>query len=354
MNQTANPAKMLQFITQPAFLVKSGVITEVNDAAAACQITVGTPISEMILLDREDYEVFSSGKLYLALNVGRAWVSVCDGFHLFCLEDTISSPELRAFALAAQHLREPLSNAVSGTEMIIQRTDLEGTDIKKQLSQINRSLYQLIRAVCNMSDVSQLGIVSKANSKLCNARYVFGEIFEKTATFTENLGHSLQFRNLKQDIECVLDTQLMERAILNMVSNALKFSPEDSSILVVLKHNENRISLTIENSIQDGYSGLYGNAFNRFLREPGIESGQMGIGLGMSIISRAVSAHGGTILLNFNRRGVVKTTISFPIRTTTEPSAKSPIILLDGYTGGIDSYLVELSDVLPNHYYENL
>ena len=354
MKKTANPVNMLQFITHPAFLVKGGVITEVNEAATACHILVGTPISEMIVIGKEDYESFSSGKLYLALNVGRAWVSVCDSFHLFFLENTFSSPELRAFALAAQHLRAPLANAVSGTEMLMQREDLENSDLKKQLSQINRNLYQMIRTVCNMSDVSQIGTTNKANTELCNAGYVVGEIFEKAANLTETGGRSLQFRNLKQDLECVLDTQLIERAVLNILSNALKFSTAGSSINAVLKQNESRLLLTVENSIQDGYSGLYGNSFSRFLREPGIESGQIGIGLGMSIISRAASAHGGTILMNLTRKGIVKITMSLPIHTTIEPTARSPIILLDGYTGGIDSYLVEFSEILPNNFYENV
>ena len=354
MKPAANPAQMLQFITRPAFLVKDGIITKVNDAAAACHISVGTSISEMIVQGKEDYESFSSGKLYLALNTGRAWISFCGNLQLFCLEDNFTSPELRAFALASQHLRTPLSNAVSGTEMIMQREDLEGTDIKQQLGQINRNLYQLIRAVCNMSDVSQLGVSNISHTKLYNARYVFGEIFEKAAALTGNSGHTLQFKNVKQSVECALDAQLIERAVLNMISNAVKFSPEGSNILAVLRQNGNRLSLTMENSVEDGYSGIYGNAFSRFLREPGIESGQMGIGLGMSIISSAASVHGGTILLNLTKRGIVKITMSIPIRTTIDSTTKSPTPFFDSYTGGIDSYLVELSDVLPNQYYENI
>ena len=354
MNQTVNPANILPFLTQPAFLVENGIITDVNSAAAAYQINIGASVLEMIIIGRDDYATFSSGKLYLELSIGRAWVSLCGGFHLFCLDDTFSSPELRAFALAAQHLRAPLSNAVSGTEILMQRDDLKDKDLIDQLGTINKSLYQIIRTVCNMSDVAQLGINNKANTKICNAEYVFEEIFEKTASLTENLGRSMKFQNLKQNVKCILDTQLIERAVLNVISNAIKFSPDGSDIFAVLKRTESRLSLTIENKIQSGYSGIYGNAFNRFLREPGIESGKFGIGLGMSIVSRAASAHGGTILLNFTRKGVVKVTISIPIRTATETTVKSPIILLDGYTGGIDNYLVELSDVLPNRLYENI
>lgn len=354
MKNAANPVNMLQFITQPAFLVKDGIIIQTNKAAKDRQINADTPVSDMIAFGKAEYDSFNSGKLYLELIVGPAWVSLCDGFHLFCLENNFSSPELRAFALAAQHLRAPLSNAVSGAEQILQREDLKGTDIQAQISEINKNLYQLIRSVCNMSDVSQLGTTKKANTELCSVGYKFGEIFEKATTLVKTAGRSVEFQNLTHELKCILDAQLIERAVLNLLSNALKFSPSNTVITAKLKHNRNRLTFSIENSIQDGYSGFYGNAFNRFLREPGIESGQFGIGLGMSIVSSAATAHNGTILMDLSKKGIVKTTISIPIQTSLDATAKTPIKLLDGYTGGIDSYLVELSDILPSYFYKNL
>lgn len=353
MEPKANPVQMIHYIHQPAFLVKDGIITQTNDAASSRQINTGIPVIELITSGAEDYEAFSSGKLYLGLKYGWAWVSVCDNAHLFCIDDSYSSPELRAFALAAQHLRMPLSNAISGTELLMQNETLQqNPEIKQHLGQINRSLYQIIRAVCNMSDVSQPGLNCNAKPEIQNVTSVFNEIFEKAAALTENAQRTLQFRSLKHCVDSAIDVQLLERAVLNLISNAVKFSPVGSTIQAALKLKGNRLTLTVKNSIQDGQTGIYGNAFNRFLREPGIESSQIGIGLGMTVISRAVSAHSGTVLLDTARKNGVQITVSIPIRTKCEPVLKSPIILLDGYTGGIDSYLVELSDVLPNHYYE--
>ncbi len=354
MEPTANPEQLIQYISQAAFLVKDGIVIEANQAATTQQIKIGAPVKEFITLGAEEYEAYSSGKLYLELRTGRAWVSDCNGVHLFCMDDSYSLPELRAFALAAQHLRTPLSNAVSGTELLIQNESLQNDELKKQLGQINRSLYQLIRAVCNMSDISQLGTTGNLKLELQNASSVFNEIFEKAANLTENAGHTLKFRSLKQSVDCVMDVQLLERAVLNLISNAIKFSTVGSTIQAAINQKGNRLSLTIKNSIQDGIKGIYGNAFRRFLREPGIECGQLGIGLGMSIVSRAVAAHSGTVLLNTSGKNNVKIIVSIPIQTTGEPILQSDIILLGGYTGGIDNYLIELSDVLPDHFYETI
>lgn len=354
MKSTANPTDIIQYIPLPAFIVKSGAVIDVNDAARSLQISSGTPIVELITHGLEEYDALKTGKLYLQLKIGRAWVSVHDDIHLFCLEDNYSSPELKAFALAAQHLRMPLSNAVSSMELLTQnKTVLECAELKQQLGQINRSLYQMIRAVCNMSDVSQLGSIHGAHHQIQNVTAVFAEFFEKASEITKDSHRTLEFNNFKKNVNCAIDAQLLERMFLNLVSNAIKFSPSDSNIKVTLKHKENRLMLSVENSISN-LGNAYSDAFSRFLREPGLDSSQTGIGLGMSIISQSVIAHQGTVLLNMAQKKRMKVTVSFPVNTTCQTEVRSPMLYPDSYTGGIDNFLVELSDILPSHYYEDV
>ena len=355
MEPTANPLELIKYIPQPAFLVKDGVIIAVNPSASALLISEGASVSEMITLGASDYAAFKSGKLYLELKAGRAWGSVCDDAHLFCMEENYSSPALRAFALAAQHLRTPLSTAVSGAEILMQNDTMqENADLKQYVGQINRSLYQMLRAICNMSDISQLGAQINTKLELVNVSSVFDDIFEKAAHLARDSQRKLTFTGLKTNVDCAVDVQLLERIVLNLLSNAIKFSPTGDTIKSTLKLKDKRLTFTIENNIQDSNAGFYSNAFNRFLREPGIESGQTGIGLGMSVISRAVAAHNGTVLLDTTKKTGAKVAVSLPIRTEIKPELKAPAILLEGYTGGIDNFLVELSEVLPSNYYESV
>lgn len=353
MESTLSPEKTIEYISQPAFLAKDGIVTAVNNAASQMQIKVGTSINELIKVGTEDYAGFRSGKLYLELSVGRAWVSICDDVHLFNVEGPYPTPELKALALAAQHLRMPLSNAMSSIELLKQNEALENSDsLRQQVSSVNRSIYSLLRSVCNMSDASPAGISCQANLQVQNATAIFDEIFEKLTTFTEKSGQILEFTGLKQPVECLLDPQLMERAILNMVSNAVKFSPAGTTIRIIVKHTGHRLSIAVENTISEEQRRIYSNAFLQFRRIPTIEDGLYGIGLGMSVISGVMAAHSGTVLLDTAKKNTDRITLSFPVRTTANSVVRSPIQLLGGYTGGIDSYLVELSDILPNHFYE--
>ena len=342
MEQTENPLEMMHFIQSPIFFVKDGIITETNSAAKNLMFQQGTSIMDYITRGADEYSAFRSGKLCLELRQGRAWVSACSGGHLFSLEEIYSSPELQALALAAQNLRLPLSNAVSGTELLLQENIIQQSDaLKQQLGQINRSLYQIMRAVGNMSDISELDSNSYSKLRFQNIPAVLGEIFEKAAPLAADAQRELLFRNLKNDVHGYINSQLIERAI-------------NSTIQVTLKQKENRLVLTFENSIQDGCNGIYGNAFSRYLRQPGIETGQNGIGLGMSVISSAASAHRGTVLLEMTRKNSIRVTLSFPVRTELEAVVRSPISIFEEYAGGFDNYLIELSDVLPAEYYESI
>lgn len=353
MQSTLSPENTIEYISQPAFLTKNGIVTAVNEAATRIRIKVGTSLNELIVAGAEDYAGFHSGKLYLELSAGRAWVSVCGDNHLFYLEDSYPTAELKALALAAQHLRMPLSNAMSSIEILKQNAALgENNELREQVSSINKSIHNLLRSVSNMSDATPSEISCKANLQIQNATSVFDEIIDKLIAYTENCGRKLKFSGLKEPVECIVDPQLMERAILNLVSNAIKFSPADSTISVTVKKAESRLSITVENAISEEHKSMYSASFQQYRRTPGIEDSLSGIGLGMSIISGAMSAHSGTVLLDPINKNCARITLSFPIRKNANIALRSPIQLLGGYTGGIDSYLVELSDILPNHYYE--
>lgn len=352
MELSLSPEKTIEYISQPAFLVKNGYITDTNEAAAKLQLKTGISANELITVGGDEYAAFESGRLYLSLTVGRAWVSICEGAHLFCVEDPYSTPELRALALAAQHLRQPLSNVMCGIDTLKQnKAFVDNEEIKEQVGSINRSIHALLRAICNMSDAAPADINSKANLQLQNAASVFLEIFEKMSEHTAQCGRTLKHNTLKNPLECAIDAPLMERALLNILSNAIKFSPDGSTITATVKQTNRHISVTVENTISKDYLSAYTNFFQKYRRTPGIEDRLTGIGLGMSIVSGVMQVHAGTVLIDTVKKDRARIALTFPVRTDTS-AFHSPVQLIGGYTGGIDSYLVELADILPSHFYE--
>ena len=227
----------------PAFIVRNGEICQANIPAMQRGMAVGCKIDEFIAVGKEEYHEFTQGKLCLSLNVGgisyNANVSFIEDVHLFSLETEYADPQLRVLALAAQQLREPLSNAFASTEQL-HDTLAENDASKAQLAQINRSLHQLLRMVSNMSDTALYNANQISNFETVELVAYIGEVLEKASHLAEKANKKLTYSLPSQKIFSLADSQKLERGILNMLSNALRFSPDASTISTNLRIRNNR------------------------------------------------------------------------------------------------------------------
>lgn len=343
-------------ITGPAFLVKDGIITEANTAAEHRQFTVGAAIEPLIQIGEEMYRSYTTGKLYLQLAVGEcsygAYVTKVQDMHLFCLESDYDDGTLRVLTLIAQHLRQPLSNAMLNTELLQQNPALQDDPATKaKLGQLNRALHQLTRAVGNMSDAAGTS-AALSRQETRDAAAVLNEFLAQLEEFVAKSGRTLSYNKLRSGIYCLMDEQLLKRALLNLISNSIQFSPDGSTIKVKLQHSDGSLRITVENPSSTDNSPLTTDAFQHFLREPGVEDGRYGIGLGMTLLRHATIVHGGTLLFDRSKKNAVKVIMTISTTRKESPILRSPLQLVGGYNGGLDMLLIELSDVLPDSLYE--
>lgn len=343
--------ELLEALMCPAFTVKDGIIIGVNTAAVQRQIQTDTPIQDLIAVGADEYAQFNSGTLSLVLNICgtpcTASVTVADGCHIFCLISQYEHPELRAFAQASLQLREPLTNALASTQqLLLNETLQQSEETRQQLAQVNRGLYQLLRAVGNMSDVAHYAKRNATHMQIQDAAWVFDELLQKAANLASQAGRILDYRIPNQSVFCPLDKDKLERAVLNLISNALNYSPDDSVVTAVLKAEKNKLIFTVENVCENMDPQTQSRFFTRFLREPGIENGRRGIGLGMSIVSSIASMHSGTVLME-HLENRIRVTMTLSTQKSKDAILSSPILLPVDYAGGYDRGLVELSDVLP-------
>lgn len=346
MEQSQDILQLLDQQISPAFLVTDHNITYINTAAQRRGISLNTPISELISIGGEEYARFCEGSLCLTLNInGEACsaTAICSAHqHIFYLESPYDDPELRAFALAAQYLRDPLSGAMNCAEAMA----AEAAD--PQLAHLNKSLQQLHRAICNMSDAALYGETRVSRMELREITSVFQEHLEKAAQLSLHAGRVLEYSLPNTQIHTMIDSEKIERAIFNLISNAIKATKEGDKISAKLHQAGNKLYFCVSDN---GNSLERSNIFSRYLREPGMEIGYTGLGLGLTIVRKAAAAHGGTLLLEKLPRGGAKFTMSLAIKQPDKSGLRSPVRLPVDYAGGHDHALLELSDVLPSELY---
>ena len=350
MEERKDIATMLQLIPQPAFLAENGTIRHVNEAATGYFLQAGMPIAPMIESGAEEYEEFTGGRLYLTLNIAQqpigASVSRMESGDIFTLETT-QMPQLQSLALAAMELRSPLSSILTLSDQLLPEIARENETLQRQAAQMNRRLYQMLRIIGNMSDAEQyLRSAPPATEHVEICGFV-REILEKAAELTRQAGVELTWEVSNETVFTLASEEKLERAVYNLLSNALKYAPGGSAVHARLLRKDRRLYFSVTN-LCDG-NCVPGNLFNRFLREPGLEDPRNGVGLGMVLVRSVAALHGGAVLVDQAEDGI-RVTMSLQVRQSKTAQLRSPLLPID-YAGELDHGLIELSDVLPASLY---
>jgi len=346
---------MLNLMVYPAFCVKDGMIVCVNQAAQRQIPDIGTPVSQILTTGALEYSEFTQGCLYLTVNIGGlpwgASVTRMGDFDIFVLEQESEQAELQAMALAAQELRQPLHNIMAIADRLFPYSVTDDVTTQDQVSKINKGLYQLLRIVSNMSDAYRYCQEAPGKEETIDLCDYLGELFQASAEVVAHADITLSYTGPNEQILSLANPERLERAVSNILSNALKFARKGGRIDAKLTRRGNMIYLTVQDNGDGIPADLRGSIFSRYQRMPGIEDSRHGIGLGMVLIRRTAAQHGGTVLLEYPEDCGTRITMTLAIRKNTETIVSSPTFRLD-YAGGRDRRLLEYADSLPAKLYD--
>lgn len=346
---------MLEQLPQPVFLTKDNIVVYANHSAQLRDVQAKTNIFDLIAIGHKEYRQFKAGKLLLTVAVSgilyNTVVTTTGAYHMFCLESEYSKPELRAFAVAAQALREPLTNVRLGIDKLMPDASIqESPTLLAQIKEVNKGLYQIHRAVRNMSDVATLS--NSGKTELCDICKLLSEIVEKANTLLANTNHIVAFNKpLQHGICCQANRESLERAILNLVSNAIKYASGKGIVEISLRTGVDRLYISVQGECDRPRELISSNIFSAFTREPSIRDTQHGIGLGLTIVHSVAVAHKGTLLVEHPTENALRFTISICSTLPTVCRVNSPSMPIDN-AGGLDNFLIELADILPAEVYE--
>ncbi len=355
MSRQNEPISMINMFTHPVFCVCNGLITQANHAAIQHHIEIGMSASDLLLTGKEEYQQYRGGYLSLCMSIDgiryiAAIVRSNEG-DIFHLQPEQAEADLRAMSLVTQQLRGPLTSAMTVADRLFPNEQLkDNSSAQQQISQMNRSLYQVLRMLNNMSDISVYNKLTANDLSVRNITSIFAEIMENMTALISHTGKILVYHGPNESLYTLVDEQMLRRAVHHLISNAVKFSPANSTISVKLKHSANKIYLSVENETSIHSSQLFSSIFSRFLREPCIEDGRHGIGLGIPIVQNIAAAHGGALLVDQSAENSIRFTMSILLRRSKDTTVKTVKILPSGY----DEALIALSDILPYELYQNI
>lgn len=357
MDREPDALGMLDLMVSPGFCVTEQKIVKCNAAALGLLLREGMEIAPLLATGQAEYAEFDRGCLYLMLDVFGvqvgASVTRTGAYDVFILDEQPAQAELQAMALAARELREPLAGIMTTADRLFPMTALQDDPaLREQVARMNRGLYQLLRIVGNMSDAGRYTAATASSQEAIDITAFMQEIFTRSRDLVSHAGTNLCFENLSQSLYLLADREKLERAVMNILSNALKFTPAGGTIDIRLSRREKRLYLTVQDSGEGIPDALRGSVHRRYQRQPGIEDGRHGIGLGMVLIRSAAAIHGGTVLIDHPEGAGTRITMTLAIRQDTGGNIRSPMLRID-YAGERDHALLELSDILPAELYDS-
>ena len=140
------------------------------------------------------------------------------------------------------------------------------------------------------------------------------------AALLGNLQEDVRLTAPQQQLQIDLDPRarlqgwpdMLERALDNLLRNALRFSPADQPVLISVQSQGQNVTLSVRDHGPGVASEYLEQLGKPFFRAPG-QSGS-GHGLGLAIARRAAQRHGGELLLSNHPQGGFIATLSLPAR----------------------------------------
>jgi two-component system, OmpR family, heavy metal sensor histidine kinase CusS len=209
----------------------------------------------------------------------------------------------------AHELRTPIANMLGEAQVALTR-DRTAPEYRETIESSVAECERLSRIVDNLLFVAR---VDAAREPIARKRFDARAAVEKIAEFYRTVAEDHQVTiTCSGDGQIHADPDLFERAVGNLLDNALRFTPEHGSIHVALsKHNSD-----FEVAVSDTGSGIapehLPRVFDRFYRAESSRSSD-GAGLGLALVKSIVDLHSGsaTIASEIGRGTTVK--LTFPL-----------------------------------------
>ena len=192
-------------------------------------------------------------------------------------------------------LRTPLSGILTSIVALLSDEEMEGKVIRQVLGVARRSAERMLRMVEALVDVARL----EAGEMPVEQEMVrLGEVVEgaiaQVVPQAEAKGLELDVRIEPADLTTWADRGLLERVIVNLVGNAVKFTPRGGDVAVRgQEEDDGGILLWVRDSGPGIPLEDQARIFDRFTQAG--QRRQWGSGLGLTFCKLAVEAHGGRI-----------------------------------------------------------
>jgi signal transduction histidine kinase len=225
----------------------------------------------------------------------------------------------RLFANINHELRTPLSLIRMVAESLPDREPQLSERSLQDLAAVDASVHRLLRMVDEILVMAAGGEHKLTlDRRAVDLARIVRDVAGSWRTACEDRGVGLALAT-PDALACWLDPVALERVLMNLVSNALKFTPVGGTIRITLTHAGDTACVEVADSGAGFEQEFLGRIFGRFEQgqaaRPGIAHGS---GIGLSLVKELVEAHGGRVTADNNASGGARVRVELPLDSPAE------------------------------------
>lgn len=251
------------------------------------------------------------------------------------------------FANISHEIKTPINVIFSALQMcclIVKDSNEEKMNkLNNYMSMMKQNCYRLVRLTNNLIDIT------KIDSGYFKLHYENTDI----VTIVENITMSIvQYAKIK-GIEVIFDTDIeekilacdvdkIERVMLNLLSNALKFTESGGSIYVTIKDKNESVEIYVRDTGIGIPIEKRNSIFERFIQvDKSLSRNNEGSGIGLSLVRALVEMHDGKVYLNSEYEKGAEFIIKLPAKLCHDKESKKYL----HQHSNVEKIRIEFSDI---------
>ncbi len=227
----------------------------------------------------------------------------------------------------SHELRTPM-NAIIGWTHLLKTGRLDDAQRQRAMESIDRGARSQAKLIEDLLDVSRIvsGKLSLTMTPV-DLRAVLSAAIDSQRPAAQTKNIRLEMGTAAPDCAVVGDVGRLQQVFLNILSNALKFTPAGGEVSVTLESTDDCACVSIADTGEGLSTEFLPYVFDRFRPADGTSTrNHMGLGLGLAIVKHVVEMHGGTVVAESEGVGKGATfVVTLPLAGEVEGRPRGPL-----------------------------
>ncbi|MBN3362672.1 PAS domain-containing sensor histidine kinase [Clostridium botulinum] len=244
----------------------------------------------------------------------------------------------------SHELKTPLNVIFTAVQLLgFYEKDVDYEKQDKYLKLIKQNCYRLMKLINNLLDTTKLDSgYLKLNLVNYNIVNLIEEITLSVTSYAESKGINIIFDTNVEEKIIAVDTDKIERIILNLLSNSIKFTNAGGNIFVNVKDCRENVYVHVKDTGVGIPSDKLESIFERFFQvDKTLKKNKEGTGIGLHLVKSFVEMHNGTVTIKSELGKGTEFIIKLPA-IVCEKQVKSKNII---YEANIERINMEFSDI---------